>query len=156
MARLALLTALALVLSYVEALIPYSFAVPGIKLGLPNLAVMFALYKLGAREAAAVSGIRVLLASFMFGNAFSLAYSLSGAALSLAVMVLLMRTGKLSPVGVSVAGGVAHNLGQILCAMVLLGTARIVYYLPVLIVSGVGAGILIGLVSGLLSQRVKL
>ena len=155
MAQLALLIALALVLSYVEALIPFSFAVPGIKLGLPNLVIMFALYRLGAREAAIISALRVALASFMFSGLLSMAYSLCGAALSLGLMLLMMKTEKFSPVGVSVAGGVAHNIGQILCAMALLGTARIVYYLPVLLISGVAAGVVIGIVSGLLVQRVQ-
>ena len=155
MAQYALLIALALVLSYVEALVPFSFAVPGIKLGLPNLVVVFALYRLGVKEAAIISALRVALVSFMFSGMLSMAYSLCGAALSLALMALLKKTGKFSAVGVSVAGGVAHNVGQILCAMALLGTARIAYYLPVLLLSGVAAGVVIGIVSGLLVDRVK-
>lgn len=154
-AQYALLIALALVLSYVEALVPLSFAVPGIKLGLPNLVVMFALYRLGVREAAVISALRVVLVSFMFSGLLSMAYSLCGAALSLAVMALIKKSGKFSPVGVGAVGGVAHNLGQILCAMALLGTARIIYYLPVLLISGVTAGVLIGIVSGILVSRVK-
>ncbi len=154
-ARISLLIALAMVFSYVESLVPFSFGVPGIKLGLPNLVVMFALYKLGPRDAAIISCLRVVLISFMFSNAAAMAYSLSGAALSLGLMILLLRQDIFSPVGVSVAGGVAHNLGQILCAMALLGTTRIIYYLPVLLISGVTAGVLIGLFSGLLIRRVN-
>ena len=156
MSRYALLIALALVFSYVEALIPYSFAVPGIKLGLPNMVIMFALYRLGAKDALIISLLRVLLVSFMFGNAFSAAYSVCGALLSWGVMVLLLKTKKLSPVGVGVAGGVTHNIGQILCAMAVLGTARIVYYLPALLISGVVAGIVIGLAAGYLIDRIQL
>lgn len=154
-ARLSLLIALAMVFSYVESLVPFSFGVPGIKLGLPNLVVMFALYKLGPRDAAIISCLRVVLISFMFSNAAAMAYSLSGAALSLGLMIMLQRKDIFSPVGVSVSGGVAHNLGQILCAMALLGSARIIYYLPVLLISGITAGVIIGLFSGLLIRRIN-
>lgn len=149
-----ILTAVALILSYVESLIPFSFSVPGVKLGLPNLAVLFALYKLNAKGACAISLVRVLLVSILFGNLFSLAYSLTGAALSLCVMILLKKTGKFGVTGVSVAGGVAHNAGQILAAVVLLENARIAGYLPVLCVSGTVAGVVIGLVAALLIKRV--
>ncbi len=152
-ARYGLLTALALVLSYLESLLP-PLGVPGVKLGLPNLAVVFALYWLGFRGACAISLIRVVLVTLLFGNGAALAYSMAGAILSLAVMGLLQKTGKFSSVGVSVAGGVAHNAGQILVAMALLETARLAWYLPVLWVSGTVAGVLIGIVSGMLVQRV--
>ena len=151
-----ILVVLALILSYVEALLPLSFAVPGIKMGLPNIVVLFALYRLGARDAAVISLVRVLLASLLFGNFFSLAYSLAGAALSLLLMLLLKKSGKFSVTGVSVAGGVAHNAGQILVAMVLLETAEIGYYLPVLCVSGTAAGICVGLLAALLLRRIKI
>ena len=153
-AQYALLIALALILSYVESLIPLSFAVPGIKLGLPNIVIVFALYRLGAKDAWIISILRVLMVSAMFGNAFSLAYSLSGAVISLAVMMLLMKTKKFSCIGVSIAGGVCHNLGQILCAMVVLGTKQIIYYLPVLLIFGTAAGIVIGIVAGVLTNRI--
>ena len=152
-ARYGLLVALALVLSYAESLIP-PVGVPGVKLGLPNLAVVFALYRLGAVDAWVISLIRVGLAALLFGNGVSLAYSITGAALSLLVMCLLKRTGKFSETGVSVAGGVSHNIGQILVAVILLGTTRLAWYLPVLCVSGTVAGILIGVVSALLVKRV--
>jgi len=150
-----LLIALAMVLSYVEFLIPFSVAVPGVKLGLANIVVVFALYKLGKVEAFVISILRVLLMTFMFGNAFALIYSLSGAILSFAVMLLLLKTGRFSPVGVGIGGGVSHNIGQILCAMALLETKQIIYYLPVLFISGTIAGIAIGVISGILIERIK-
>ncbi len=153
-----LLTALALVLSYLESLVPLgslSFFVPGVKLGLPNLAILFALYRLGFKEAAVISLIRVLLVSLLFGNVFSLAYSAAGAALALAVMGLLRHSGKFGTAGVSVAGAVAHNVGQILVAMAVLETGAIAAYLPVLLLTGTAAGVAIGLVSAVLIDRVK-
>lgn len=154
-----LLTALALVLSYLESLVPLgslSFFVPGVKLGLPNLAILFALYRLGFKEAAVISLVRVLLVSLLFGNVFSLAYSAAGAALALAVMGLLRRSGKFGTAGVSVAGAVAHNVGQILVAMAVLETGAIAAYLPVLLLTGTAAGVVIGLVSAVLIGRIKL
>lgn len=152
-AQYGLLTALALVLSWVESLVPPLW-VPGVKLGLPNLAIVFALYRLGFRDACVISLARVALVALLFGNGAALAYSVAGAALSLTLMGLLKRAGKFSPVGVSVAGGVAHNAGQILVAMALLETSRLAWYLPVLWISGTIAGVLIGIVSGVLVKRV--
>ena len=152
-AQYGLLTALALVLSYLESLVP-SLGVLGVKLGLPNIAIVFALYRLGWRDACIISLVRVFLVFLLFGNGAALAYSIAGAALSLALMGLLKRTGKFSSVGVSVAGGVAHNAGQILVAMALLETSRLAWYLPVLWVSGTIAGVLVGIVSGVLVKRV--
>ena len=153
LARYGLLIALALALSWLESLLP-PLGVPGVKLGLPNLAVVFALYRLGWKDACVISLVRVALVALLFGNGAGLAYSAAGAALSLAVMGLLNKTGKFSPVGVSVAGGVAHNAGQILVAMALLETARLAWYLPVLWISGTVAGVLIGIASGELVKRV--
>lgn len=152
-AQYGLITALALVLSWLESLLP-PLGVPGVKLGLPNLAIVFALYRLGWRDACVISLVRVVLVTLLFGNGASLAYSVAGAVLSLAAMGLLRRTGKFSSVGVSVAGGVAHNAGQILVAMALLETSRLAWYLPVLWVSGTVAGVLVGIVSGVLVKRV--
>ena len=153
LARYGLLIALALALSWLESLLP-PLGVPGVKLGLPNLVIVFALYRLGAWDAWWLSIVRVLLASALFGSGVSLAYSVAGAVLSLTVMGLLKKTEKFSSVGVSVAGGVAHNAGQILVAMALLETARLAWYLPVLWISGTVAGVLIGIVSGELVKRV--
>lgn len=148
---MAMCIALAMILSYLESLIP-SPGIPGVKLGLANLAVIFALYKLGWKEAVGVSLLRVLLVSLLFGHAASLMYSAAGAVLSLLGMILLRRFDKLSCVFVSVSGGVLHNVGQILMAWVLMGS-NVVYYLPVLILSGTVAGVVIGVVAALLVKR---
>ena len=150
---LALLTTTAMILSYVESLLP-SAGVPGVKLGLANIAVIFALFRLGGKSALAVSLVRVFMVTMLFGSMSALLYSLAGAALSLGVMALLRRTGRFSSVGVSVAGGVAHNAGQILMAMLLLGTARLAYYYPILVLSGVAGGIFTGLAAALLIRRI--
>ena len=150
---LALLTTTAMILSYVESLLP-SVGVPGVKLGLANIAVIFALFRLGGKSALAVSLGRVFMVTMLFGSMSALLYSLAGAALSLGVMALLRRTDRFSYVGVSVAGGVAHNAGQILMAMLLLGTARLAYYYPILVISGVAGGIFTGLAAALLIRRV--
>ena len=152
LALMALLTAVAMILSYVESLL-LSPGVPGVKIGLANIAVIFALYRFGWKEAAAVSLVRVGMVSLLFGSLGALFYSLAGAVLSLAVMVLLRRLDRFSPVGVSVAGGVAHNAGQVLMAMVLLETQRLIWYLPVLVISGLAGGILVGLCGALLVKR---
>ena len=151
---MAMCIALAMILSYVESQIP-SPGIPGVKLGLANLVVVFALYRLGWKEAAGISLLRVFLVSLLFGHAASLAYSASGAALSLVGMILLKKMDKLSCVAVSVIGGVLHNAGQILMAWALMG-ANVVWYLPVLILSGTVAGVAIGLVSAILVKRIKL
>ena len=153
-ALLAMCVALAMILSYVESLIP-SPGIPGVKLGLANLVVIFALYKLGWGEAAGISLLRVFLVSLLFGHAASLMYSAAGAVLSLAGMILLKRFDRLSCVAVSVIGGVLHNLGQILMAWLLMGP-NVIYYLPVLILSGTVAGVAIGVVSALMVRRVDL
>lgn len=155
-ARYALLTALAMALSWLESLVPLPGLAPGMKLGLTNLVVLFALYRMSLPDAAAISLARVLLVSMTFGNAYSFAYSLAGASLSLAVMAGLKRWDKFSMLGVSIAGGVAHNAGQLLVAMAVLGTARLGWYLPVLLVSGTLAGTAIGLVGEQTVKRVKL
>lgn len=155
-AVLGVMTALAMILSYLESLVPLSFAVPGVKMGLPNIVIMFALYRLSFKEACAVSIIRVVLISILFGNTLSLAYSAAGTLVSLAVMVILKKSGRFSVTGVSVAGGVCHNAGQIAVAVLMLGTKEIAYYLPVLCVSGTVAGICIGIVSAILIEKVKI
>ena len=151
----ALLLALALILSYLESLVPMSFAVPGIKLGLPNVVIVYALYKLGAKSAVSISVVRVILVSILFGNVMTMIYSLVGAALALMLMWLLKKSGKFSPVGVSVAGALGHNAGQIFTAMVLLETSGLIYYLPALCISGAVSGVLIGILGGILVKRIK-
>ena len=154
-ARYGLLIALALILSYLESLIPVFVAVPGVKMGLPNIVIMFALYSLGTKDAVIISLIRVVLAGAMFGNVFAILYSAAGAVLSLLVMALLLKTKRFGPIGVSVAGGVAHNVGQIIVAILVTETSQIVFYLPVLCISGIAAGVLIGIVSGIVIERLK-
>lgn len=154
-AVLALAIALAMILSFVESQIPAFVAIPGVKVGLANIAVVFVLYKLGWKEAVLISLVRVFMVSVLFGTAVSLFYSVAGAVLSLTGMVLLIKTGLFSTVAVSVTGGVLHNVGQILMACLLLETNVIVYYLPFLILSGVIAGVVIGVVSAIMVNRVQ-
>ncbi|MBR4295648.1 MAG: Gx transporter family protein [Clostridia bacterium] len=136
----------AILLSYVEVLLPPIFAaVPGIKIGLPNIAIIFVLYRFGIGEAVAVSFVRIVIISMLFGNPMVFAYSVAGAFLSLLIMTLLKKLDFFSKVGVSVAGGVSHNIGQILMAMLLLETAEIGYYMIVLTFTGIISGSLIGL-----------
>jgi heptaprenyl diphosphate synthase len=156
LAYLGLCTAVALILAYVEVLLPPLFtAVPGIKLGLPNIAILFVLYRYGMRYAAAVSFVRMAVVALLFGNPMTFVYSLAGAALSLLVMSLLRRLDFLSVVGVSVAGGVFHNVGQILMAMLLLGTAELGYYLIVLAITGTISGVFVGLCGALAVKRIS-
>ena len=153
---MALTTAIALVLSFIESQIPAFVAVPGVKMGLPNIAIVYALYRLGWKEAAMISLIRVVLVSLLFGSAASFLYSFAGAVLSLLGMTLLKKTGKFTEIVVSVAGGVLHNIGQIAMASIILETDALRYYLPVLLVSGILAGVVIGLISGILIRRIHL
>lgn len=155
LATLSILISVAMILSYIESLVPPLVAVPGVKLGLSNIATVFALYTLGAPAAITVSVIRVLLSALLFGNFVSLIYSISGAALALAFMVLLRRVSVFSSVGVSVVGGVAHNAGQIIAACLVMENAAIAIYLPPLIISGTLAGVAIGVVSGLLVKKTE-
>lgn len=154
-ARMGLLTALALILSYVESLIPAFVAVPGVKIGLANIVVVFALYTLGPGEAAIVSIIRVLLSSLLFGSILSLSYSAAGAVISLLSMIILMKTKIFGVTSVSVTGGVFHNLGQILVACLVLETDVLLYYLPVLILSGTITGAVIGIASSIVIKRLQ-
>ncbi len=148
-------TALAMILAYVEIITPPLFpAVPGIKMGLPNIVIVFLLYRRGPVLAAVVSLLRIVLVNLLFSNAVSLLYSLAGGILSLLVMVLLRRIRVFSTVGVSVAGAVTHNVGQILMAMLLLDTTELGYYLAILAVTGTVAGVLIGLCGSLLVNRI--
>ena len=145
---------LALLLSYIEFLLPPLFAaVPGIKIGLPNVVIMYLMYTVGLKYAAPVSFVRIFISALLFGNVTTLAYSLAGAVLSLSLMAVLKHFDKLSAVGVSVAGGIAHNIGQILVAMVLLDTPQIAYYMIVLALTGTVSGVFIGLCSAILIKR---
>ena len=153
---LAITISLALILSFIESRIPAFVAIPGIKVGLANIAVIFTLYKMGVKEAIAVSILRVILVSFLFGTPISLIYSITGAIFSLTVMIILKRLTPLTEVSVSVCGGVMHNVGQITAASFMLSTNVVLYYLPFLLVSGTIAGVAIGIASGILVKRVKI
>ena len=151
--HMGMLIALALVLSFIESQIPAFVAVPGMKLGLANIAIVFALYSLGFREALGVSLIRVVLSAILFGSVVSGLYSAAGAILSLLGMALLKKSGFFGTVGVSVSGAVLHNLGQIGIACFILRTQALVYYLPFLILSAVLSGVVIGIISAVLVER---
>ncbi len=150
-----MLIAAAMILSYIETFIPVFAAVPGMKIGLANIVVVFALYSMGTKQAAAISAVRILLVAFSFGNLFSMAYSLAGAVLSLAVMALMKKSGAFGVAGVSVAGGVCHNIGQLILAAFLLETSRLMYYLPFLIISGAVSGTAIGILAAVVIKRMN-
>lgn len=150
-----MLLALAMILSYVEAIIPINIGVPGVKLGLPNIVTVIGMYSLGPVPTLIISFLRIILVSFMFGNTMTLAYSLAGFALSFLTMFMLLKAGGFHMTVVSVAGGVMHNVGQLLAAILLLHSEILVLYLPVLMVAGVAAGAVIGLVSGLVTDRIQ-
>lgn len=152
-AFIGLAISLAMILSFVESQIPAFVAIPGVKVGLPNLVIVFLLYKIGWKESVLVNVLRVVLVSLLFGNVQTLSFSLAGAALSLLGMILLKKSEKFSPIAVSIAGGVLHNVGQILAACLWTQTPQIAYYLPVLLLSGTIAGVVIGVVGGMLVKR---
>lgn len=152
-AFLGMCIALSMILSFVESQIPPLMAVPGVKVGLLNIVMVFMLYKIGAKDTAIVSILRVILVGILFGTPLSMIYSLVGAALSLIGMILLKKTNLFAPITVSVAGGILHNIGQIATACIVMETAQIAYYLPVLLISGTIAGILIGLTAAMILKR---
>ncbi len=155
LATLAMLVSVGMILSYIESLLPAFVAIPGVKLGLANIASVFALYMLSAPAALLVSLLRVCLSSLLFGSALSLLYSTVGALASLGVMTLAKRYLRFSPVGVSALGGVFHNLGQTLMAAAVLENLGVFFYFPTLLISGVVAGIVIGTVTGVLTKRLE-
>ncbi len=152
----ALLTALSMILSYVDSLIPILPSIPGIKLGLANLVILIALYMAGAGYALLINIVRVLLTGFLFTGATGILYSMAGALLSFLVMYILKRTSFFSVIGVSLAGGAAHNIGQLIIAAVLISDTSVFYYLPVLIISGCLSGTVTGIFSHVLIQRLNL
>lgn len=155
-ALLGVLISVALVLSYLEVMLPpISTAVPGIKMGLPNLIIIFVLYKFGLKEAVTVSLIRVFIVALLFGNVMTLAYSVAGAVLSLGLMTLFKKINLFSQIGVSIIGGISHNLGQILVAIFLFDTIQIGYYMIVLSITGTIAGIVIGIISSILVKKLE-
>lgn len=155
-ALLGILTSVALILSYIEAILPPIWsAVPGIKMGFPNIVIIFILYRWGVKEATIVSFIRIFIVALLFGNVMTLAYSCAGAFLSMVLMAIFKKINAFSVVGTSVIGGVAHNLGQIVVAIFLFDTVQIGYYMAVLAVMGTIAGIFIGIAGAFLLKRLE-
>lgn len=150
----AMFLTLALVVSYIEVLIPIPIGIPGVKLGLANGVIMVLLFFTTWKRTLEISVIRVILAGFLFGNPMTIAYSLAGGILSLIIMGILKKMDGFSPVGISVAGGVAHNLGQLSVAVILMENTKIYYYAPVLLITGTIAGVIIGILSGLLVKKI--
>lgn len=155
-AYLGLFASVAIIFGYVESLIPFFAGIPGIKLGLANLAVLFILETYSWKEAALVSVVRIFVIGFLFGNLFSILYSLAGAALSLTVMTLIKKKSNFSMLGVSVAGGVSHNVGQLIVAAVIVENTSLLYYAPALLISGVVTGLVIGMLTREVLRRIKL
>lgn len=152
---LGIFIALAMILSFVEHQIPALVAIPGIKVGLPNIVMVFLLYRVGWKETVIVSIIRIILVSMLFGNMQTMTFSIAGAIFSLVGMFLLKRLNWFSCVTVSITGSILHNIGQIVAAVFWTGTAQIVFYLPILLVSGTVAGTLIGLLAGMMIKRLQ-
>ena len=143
----AMLTALAMIFGYVEALIPFGFGIPGVKLGLANIVIVLALYILPACQVFAIQLMRIVLVSFLFGNLSMMLYSLAGGMLSLVVMLLLNRRDVFSITGVSIAGGVSHNIGQLIVAALVVQNLKIMFYFPIMIMAGLITGCLIGVLA---------
>lgn len=164
LATMGMLSALALALSFLESLIPFQPGLPGVKLGLANLVIVFALYRMNVHSALLINTVRILLSSLLFSGLFGLLYSAAGAAASLAAMTLLLQINRkreqagksilFSIFGISMTGGVFHNLGQLLIAIFILSSLNLVYYLPVMIISGIAAGLVNGMVAWLLLQKI--
>lgn len=154
-ALMAMMIALAMIFSYVETMIPINFGIPGVKLGLANLVIVAAIYLFGGKQAFLISIVRIFLSGFMFGNLASIMYSLAGGLLSLAAMLLLKKTDKLSILAVSVMGGICHNIGQLIVAMLVVENLKLIFYVPVLLISGFLTGLLIGIVCRVILSAVK-
>jgi heptaprenyl diphosphate synthase len=151
-----MLIALAFILSYIESIIPIPIPIPGIKLGLANLVVLVGLYTLGRKEAFVLSMLRIILVSFTFGSSATMMFSLAGGVLSWICMAAFYKRKLFSMAGVSIIGGIAHNVGQILIAMWVVNNAVLIYYLPFLLVSGAVSGILIGILGSIIVNKVKI
>lgn len=154
-AFMGLFLALAMICSYIETLIPFSVGIPGIKLGLANIVVVLMLYSVGIKEALLVSVLRIVLVGILFGNAFSILYSLSGGILSFLVMFLMKKTDKFSCISVSITGGISHNIGQIIVAAWIVNSYNVFFYVPVLLLAGLLTGLLIGVIAKEVIVRLK-
>lgn len=151
-AMLGIMTALALILSYVESMIPFFPGIPGIKLGFANLVMVLLLYHVSRKDALLVSVVRIFISGFLFGNLMSILFSLIGGILSLLVMSLFKKISGFSLIGVSIAGGCMHNIGQFIMAVLVVRTGGLIYYLPALLISGLITGFFIGLASSVLGK----
>ena len=154
-AMMAILIALSFVLSYVDSLIVLPFGIPGIKLGIANIAIIYTLYKIGAKEAIVVSILRLVLSSILFGSVLTFLYSLVGAVLSLSLMIILKKYTNLALITISISGAALHNIGQIIVAVIVMATKEIVFYLPILIITGILSGIGVGILSVLTIKYTK-
>ena len=150
------LIALAMILSYLESLVPIHMAVPGVKLGLANLVTIIALQKLDLKSTVVISVGRIILSNVLFGNMAVLLYSLAGAACSILIMTALKKCRVFGFVGINVAGAVFHNLGQILVAVCVMENVRIFYYMFILLITGTVAGVAIGLLASFLLKNIRI
>lgn len=150
-----LLLATALILSYIESLIPFFFGVPGMKLGLPNMAIVMALYMFGWKEAIVINVFRIVISGFLFGNMYGILFSLSGAVISFIAMLIIKSTDRFSMTGTSIIGGVFHNIAQILVAAFVVNTSGIIYYMPVLIIAGVITGFINGTIASQVMTHIR-
>lgn len=144
------LAAFGAILSYIEAILSFSTGIPGVKIGLANIAVVVALYMYGSKNAFMINIVRIIVVGLLFGNAFSMVFSAAGAIISFVVMVLFKKTNRFSILGVSTVGGVAHNIGQIMIAALVVDSYSVIYYMPALFIAGIITGVIIGFVSKML------
>ncbi len=154
-ARMGMMVAVAFVLSYIESVLPLNFGIPGIKAGFSNIVVIFSLFTFNSITTFGIAVVRIILCGLTFGSLSSMLYSLAGGILSFLIMLFLKKTKKFSIYSISVAGGVFHNIGQVLVAMAVLQTGLLLYYLPFLLLAGVAAGIIVGIIGGILVKRLQ-
>lgn len=152
-AYLSVMIAFSMILSYIESLVPFYFGAPGIKLGLANFIIILMLYSRNIREALLINLVRIVLSGFLFGSMFSILYSLSGGLLSFVIMLLARKNGLFDLTGVSICGGISHNIGQLLIAMYVVHTAGVLYYIPILLIGGLVTGLLIGVIATQVLKR---
>ena len=154
-AILGVISAFAAILSYIEAIISFGFFIPGVKLGLANLAVVIVMYIYGYKDAFFVNIVRIVVVGLLFANMFSIMFSIAGAVISYIAMALLKKINLFSPIGVSVAGGVAHNIGQLIIAMFIIESYSVINYLPVLMIAGIICGLIVGIVAWMVIKYVN-
>ena len=151
----AILTAIAMIFSYIEAILPFAIAIPGVKLGIANIVIVIALYLFGVKMALTINVIRIIISGLLFSGTFGILYSLAGGLMSFVAMLVIKKFKCFSIVGVSLTGGVFHNLGQLLTAAFLVANLKMFIYFPVLLFSGLATGIINGIVAGLVVEKLK-